>query len=64
MKYGFVNVFNWFIPEIKLKTLRFRSSVLFGTHALLNKSLIVIQLTAQLSNSTEIDSGEILDCIH
>ena len=36
-----------------LKMLRFRSSVLFGTHALLDKSLIVLQLPAHLSNLTE-----------
>ena len=32
---------------------RFRSSVLFGTHALLDKSLIVLQFSAHLSNLTE-----------
>ena len=46
----FVNVFDSFIPVIMLKTLRFKSSVLFGTHALLDKSLIVLQLPAHLSN--------------
>ena len=33
--------------------LRFKSSVLFGTHTLLHKSLRVLQLTAHLSNLTE-----------
>ena len=33
-------------------TLRFKSSVLFGTHALLDKSLIAFELPAHLSNLT------------
>ena len=32
MKYAFANVFNSFIPVVMLKKLRFKSSVLFGTH--------------------------------
>ena len=36
-----------------LKTFRFKSSVLFGTHTLLDKLLIVLQLSAHLSNLTE-----------
>ena len=33
-----------------LKTLTFKSFVLFGTHTLLDKSLIVLQLPAHLCN--------------
>ena len=36
-----------------LETLGFKSSFLFGAHALLDKSLIVLQLPAHLSNITE-----------
>ena len=35
-----------------LKTFRFKSSVLFGTHNLLDKSLRVLQLPTHLSNLT------------
>ena len=35
-----------------LKTLRFKSSALFGTHTLLHRSLKVLQLPAHLSNLT------------
>ena len=35
-----------------LKTLRFKSSVLFETHSLLDKSLILLQLSAHLSDLT------------
>ena len=35
-----------------LKKLRFKSSVSFGTHILLDKSLRVLQLPTQLSNLT------------
>ena len=35
-----------------LKTLRFKSSVLFGTHTLLDKSFTVLQLPTHLSNLT------------
>ena len=35
-----------------LKTLRFKSSVLFGTHTLLDKSLRLLQLPTHLSNLT------------
>ena len=38
-----------FIPVIMLNTLRFKSSVLFGTHILLDKSLRVLQLPTNLS---------------
>ena len=48
----FVNVFDSFIPVIMLNTLRFKSSVLFGTHALFDKSLRVLQLQTHLSNLT------------
>ena len=33
-----------------LKTLRFKSSVLFGTHALSDKSIRVLQLPTHVSN--------------
>ena len=48
----FVNVFDSFIPVIMLKTLRFKTSVLFGTHTLLDKLLRVLQLPTHLSNLT------------
>ena len=48
-----VHVFDLFIPVIGLKMLRFKFSVLFGTHASLDKSLIVLRLQAHLSNLTE-----------
>ena len=35
-----------------LNTLRFKSSVLFGTHTLLDKSLRALQLPTRLSNLT------------
>ena len=44
--------------------LRFKSSVLFGTHTLLDKSLRVLQLPTHLSNLTANFNNEILDCIH
>ena len=47
-----------------LNTLRFKSSVSFRTHTLLDKSLRVLQLPTHLSNLTNIDTSEILDCIH
>ena len=37
----FVNIFNPFIPLIMLKTLRFKSSVVFGTNALLDYGTII-----------------------
>ena len=46
----FINVFGSFIPVIKLSTLRVRSSGLFETHALLDKSLRVLKLPTHLSN--------------
>ena len=36
------NVLNSFISIIMLKTLRFKSSALFGTHTLLDKSLRIL----------------------
>ena len=41
-----------FIP-VMLNTLRFKSSVLFGMHNLLDKLLIVLQLPTNMSNLTE-----------
>ena len=48
----FVNVFDSFIPATMLNTLRSKSSVLFGTYTLLDKSLRVLELPAHLSNLT------------
>ena len=48
----FVNVFDPFIFVIMLITLRSKSSVLFWTHTLLDKSLRVLQLPTNLSNLT------------
>ena len=45
-------VFDSFIPVISLNTLRFKSSVLFGTHTLLDNSLRVLQLPTHLYNLT------------
>ena len=45
-----VNVFDSFIPVIVLKTFRSKSSVLFGTHTLLHKSLRILQLLTHFSN--------------
>ena len=47
-----------------LNTFRLKSSVLFGTHTLLDKSSRELQLPIHLSNLTVKDSSEILDCIH
>ena len=44
--------------------LRLKSSVLRGTHALLDKSLRVIQLPKISLIKSKMDSSEILDCIH
>ena len=48
----FVNIFYSFIPVIMLSTLRFKFSVLFGGHTLLDKLLRVLQLITHLSNLT------------
>ena len=47
-----------------LNTFRFKSSVLFGTYTLLEKSFRVLQLPVHLSNLTQMDSNEILVCIY
>ena len=39
-----VNIFDSFVPVIIFKTLKFNSSVLFGTHTILDRSLRVLQL--------------------
>ena len=49
----FVNVFDSLIPVFMLKTVRLKSSILFGTQALLDKSFRVLQLPTHLSNLTE-----------
>ena len=60
---SFVNIFDWFIPAMMLNMLRFKSSVLFGTHTLLDKSFRVLQLPTHRSN-LQMDSSEIRGCIH
>ena len=52
MIYSFVNVFDSFISVIMLKMLRFKSSVFYGTHTLLDSSLRVLQLPTHLSKLT------------
>ena len=47
-----------------LNTPRFKSSVLFETHTLLNKPLRVLHLQAHLFNLNANGSSQILDCIH
>ena len=47
-----------------LNTLRFKSSVLFETHTLLDKSLRVLQLPKHLSSLLQMDSSEIRDSIN
>ena len=48
----FVNVLESFIPVIMLNTLRFKSSVLIGTHILLDKSFKALPLPTNLSSLT------------
>ena len=47
-----------------LNTLRFKSSVLFGTHTVLDKSSRVLELPVHLSRLTATGSSVTLDCIH
>ena len=49
----FVNIFDSFIPVIMLNTLRFKASVLYGIHTLLDKSFRLLQLPTHLPNLTE-----------
>ena len=49
----FVKLFDSFIPVIILKTYIFKSSVLFGTHSLLDKILKALPRPTHLSNLTE-----------
>ena len=44
-----IYAFDSFITAIMLDTLRFKSSVLFGTQNVLDKSLRVLQLSTHLS---------------
>ena len=46
----FVNNFDSVIPVTMLNTLRFKFSVLFGTHTLLDKSLRVLEIPTHLYN--------------
>ena len=48
----FVNVSDSFLPVIMLNTLTFKSSVLLGTHTLLDKSLRLLQLLPHISRLT------------
>ena len=48
----FVNAFDSYISVNMLNTPKFKSSALFGTHSLLDKSLRVLQLPTHLSNLT------------
>ena len=59
----FVTTFDSFISAIMLKTLKFKPSDLFGTHTLSDKSLRALQLPTHLIEQ-QIDSCEVLDCIH
>ena len=52
MIYVFFNISDLFIPVIILETLKFKSSVLFGTHILFGRSLRVLQLPMHLSKFT------------
>ena len=47
-----IQTFDSFFPVIILNTGIFKSSVLFGTHTLLDTSLRVFQLPSHLSNLT------------
>ena len=49
---SFVKIFDSFFPVIIIKSCMFKSSVSFGTHTLLDKSLRVLQLPTHLSNLT------------
>ena len=60
----FVNIFDSFISVIMLKTLKFKSSVIFGTHTLLNRSSGALQLPTDLSKLPQIDNTVILHSIH
>ena len=48
-----IHAFLMFLIHLLLSTLRFKSSVLFGTHTLLDKSLRVLELPTHFSNLTE-----------
>ena len=48
-----LKIFDSVFPVIILKTCIFKSSDLFGTHTLLDKSLRVLQLPTHISNLTE-----------
>ena len=60
---SFAKIFDVITHVIMLNALRFKSSVLFGTHTLLDKSLRVLQFPKFLIQLW-MDSSEILDCIH
>ena len=47
-----------------LKTLKFKSSVLFRTHTLLDRSLTILQFVTHLSKITANDSKQILERIN
>ena len=49
---SFVKIFDLFFPLSILKTCIFKSSLFFGTHTLLDKSLRVLKLPTNLSELT------------
>ena len=49
----FVNVCDLYIPVIMVNTLRFKSSVLYGTNTLLDKPLTILKLPTHLSKLPE-----------
>ena len=49
---SFAKIFESCIPVITLNMLEFKSSILFGTHTLLDKSLRVLQLPTFLFHLT------------
>ena len=48
-----IHVFLMLLIHLFLSTVRFKSSVLFGTHTLLDKSLRVLEFPTHFSNLTE-----------
>ena len=57
------NIFESFITFIISKRIKFKCSVLFGTHSLLDMLLTILQLPVHLSKVIEMDSNIIFQCI-
>ena len=55
----FVNVFDWFILLIILKTPRFKSYILFGMHTRWDRSLGVLQLPTYLPKLTAVEESSL-----